>query len=208
QLGARGVDLGAHVGQGAVLVEGNVELHDDDAGALIGAAGHLFQSLNRAEVVLHRLHQKPLAVLRTDARIIYLHNDVRYWDIWIGFLRNHDECQYASDDRHNESRDHQPRILDRPIDDFGHARAPAGIAFTREPSATNSCPTVMTVVAFGRPLTHMPSGPSETIFTGLKWTMPLSTVRTPTTPLSFSTRMPGEIFIACTCFTGIWMSAL
>src|SRR6185503_8176259 len=108
----------------------------------------------------------PFAVLRADTGVIDLYHDVGDWDVRIGLLRDSNERYNACDDGDDEGSNHQSGVFNRPIDDLGHARAPAGTAFTCDPSATNSWPTVMTLVPVGRPVTHIPSGPSETILTG------------------------------------------
>jgi len=170
QLGARGIDLGAHVGERAVLVERHIEFHDDDSGALIGPRRHLLQPLDRTEIVFHRLDEKPFAVLGTDSRIVHLDDNVRNRNVGIGFLRNLDEGDDPGDDGDRQRRNDEARVLDRPADDPGHARAP--VTFTRAPSLTNSWPTVITVAPSGTPVTHMPSGPSDTICTCRNRTIP------------------------------------
>src|SRR5207302_10778589 len=131
---------------------------------------HLFEPLDRAEIVLHRLDEQPFAVFRADARIVNLDDDVGDRNVRIRFLRDLDEGNDACDDGDRKRRDDEAGVPDRPGDDVFHARAPVITGFTREPSLTNSWPTVMTVAPAGTPVTHMPSGPSDTIWIGRKRT--------------------------------------
>ncbi len=167
---ARLVDLGADVLQRLLLVEVDVEFHDHDGDAGIGARRDGLRPLDRAQAGLERLDQKALAVLRADAGIGHLHHQDRDRDVGLGLFRDLDEGDHARDEHHQDQRDDDARVVDRPVDDSCHdavSLLPATV-FTVSPSVTNSCPTVMTLTRSGRPAIHMPSGPSETICTGRK----------------------------------------
>ena len=160
----------ANVFQRLLFVEIDIEFQNQNGCALIGARGDVFQPFDRAQIGFQRFDQKPLAIFRADTRIGHGHRQNGNGYIRIGFFRNADEGDQAGDDHHHDQRDDQPGVADGPFDDARHQAAPplSGTASTCSPSLTNSWPTVITVTLSGRPVIHMPSGPSDTIVTGMK----------------------------------------
>ncbi len=83
----RVLDLVAHVGQRLVGIEAGLEFQQHVGAAFEGGGAHFLDALDRAQLLLQRLDQQPLGILRRDALQGDGGVDDRDVDVGLGFLR-------------------------------------------------------------------------------------------------------------------------